>query len=144
MRFRRFVTRAFRPLSVMGPALLVVCAGLIPPVRAEEGSTLLRDTAIIAVVVLAALLVLVRVWELRWARTGNRLFTRREAWTVTLLAFLLAWWSMGLAILAHGPGPADHLGALGFVNGMFGVLVTTGVLFAWGLRRPSAAASRAY
>ena len=133
-RFRRFATRAFRPLSILGPVALVVSAGLIPPPHPIEGSTLLRDTALVAVVLLAVLLTLVRVYELHWARLGDRLFTRREAWTVLLLAFLLAWWCMGLNMLAN----SESLGGLAFVNGMFGVLVTVGVLFRWATRRPAA------
>jgi hypothetical protein len=113
-----------------------VSAGLIPPPHPIEGSTLLRDTTLIAVVLLVVLLTLVRVYEVHWARVGERLFTRREAWTLLLLTFLLAWWCMGLHMLANSEG----LGGLAFVNGMFGVLVTVGALFRWALRRdPSSA-----
>ena len=138
MRFRRVVTAGFRPLSVIAPIALVLSAGIIPPASPPDGSTLLLSTLIIGVVLLPVLLALVRVWDLRWARTGERLFSRREAWTVTLLAFLLAWWCMGLTMLAHGEG----YGGLAFVNGMFGVLVTVGVLFRWAIEpvaeRPTA------
>jgi len=137
-RFRRFVTRAFRPLSIIAPIALVLTTGIIPPATLPEGSTLLIASVIIAVVLMAVLLTLTRVWDLQWARRGERLFTRREAWTVTLLAFLLAWWCMGMVMLTHG----DGYGGLAFVNGMFGVLVTVGVLFRWATRpvpeRPSA------
>ncbi len=139
-RFRRIATRAFRPLSILAPIALVVSAGLIPPAHPIAGSTLLPDTALIAVVLLAVLMALVRVYELHWARLGERLFTRREAWTVLLLTFLLAWWCMGLNMLANSEG----YGGLAFVNGMFGVLVTVGVLFRWATRRqPPTVGSRA-
>jgi hypothetical protein len=129
MRFRLFVTWAFRPLSIVAPIALVVAAGVTSP------TPWLGQVLIIAIVLLAALLTLVRMWDLRWARTGCRLFTRREAWTVTLLAFLLGWWIMGVGMIAVG----ESYGSLAFVNGMFGVLVTTGILFRWAARKPSTA-----
>ncbi len=127
MRFQRFATRAFRPLSVMAPVALVVAAGVTSP------TPFLGQMAIVAVVLLAVLLTLVRVWDLRRARTGQQHFTTREAWTVTLLTFLLAWWTMGVAMIAVG----EPYGTLAFVNGMFGGLVTTGVLFRWALAKPA-------
>lgn len=129
MRLRRITTRAFRPLSIIAPIALVLAAGVTAP------SPLLAQIAIVAVILLATLLTLVRVWDLHWAHRGERLFTRREAWTVVLLTFLLAWWIMGVAMLANGEG----YGGLAFVNGMFGVLVTFGVMFRWALRRPATA-----
>jgi hypothetical protein len=135
-RFRRVMTRLLRPVSVVAPIALVLATGVIPPVALPEGSTLLISSVIIAAVLMIVLLALARVWDLRWARLGERLFTRREAWTVALLIFLLAWWCMGLAMLARGEG----YGGLAFVNGMFGVLVTTGVLFRWALRPVAASA----
>src|SRR5689334_15080048 len=104
MRFRHFVTWAFRPLSVVAPVALVVAAGVTSP------TPWLGQVLIIAVVLLAVLLTLVRMWDLRWARMGVRLFTRREAWTVTLLAFLLAWWTMGVGMIAVG----EAYGSLAF------------------------------
>ena len=100
-RFRRFATRAFRPLSIVGPVALVVERRADPAAASDEGSTLLRDTAIIAVVLLAVLLTLVRSGICAGRGIGDRLFTRREAWTVLLLAFLLAWWCMGVAHAAR-------------------------------------------
>lgn len=129
-RFRRAATRAFRPLSIIAPMALVLATGVIPPATVPGTSSLLVAMFIIGVLVLVTLLALVRVWDLRWARTGERLFTRREAWTVLLLTFLMGWWCMGLVMLTHGEG----YGGLAFVNGMFGVLVTTGVLFYWATR----------
>jgi hypothetical protein len=129
-RFRRFMTTAFRPLSVIAPIALVLTTGIIPPATFPEGSTLLVSMIIVGVILLGILVALVRTWDLRWARTGERLFTRREAWTVLLLAFLLAWWCLGMVWITHG----DGYGGLAFVNGMFGVLVTVGVLFYWATR----------
>ena len=129
MRFRRVVTSAFRPLSIVAPIALVLAAGVLAP------TPWLGQVLIIAIVLLAVLMTLVRVWDLRWARAGRKLFSTREAWTVLLLAFLLAWWTMGVGMIAVGEG----YGSLAFVNGMFGVLVTTGVLFYWALRKPASA-----
>jgi hypothetical protein len=135
-RFREIATRALRPISILAPIALVLCAGLIPPARAEHGwATVLGVTAIMAVLLLFAELVLVRLFEAQWARTGVRGLSLRESGILALHVFLVIWWCGGLNALAHGPGPNDGLGSLAFINGCFGAAVTLGLLLRAASRR---------
>lgn len=142
-RFRAAAWWVLRPLAIVGPLVLVLSSGVIPPMRAETGwATLPLSTLVIAVLLALALLALLRTFAVRGLRTGRHGLTSREAGVVALLVFLLAWWCMGLSLLAHGPGPDDGIGSLAYINGMFGVLVCTGLLFRWALRRgPGASAA---
>jgi hypothetical protein len=139
-RFRELATRALGPYSILAPIALVLSAGLIPPARQENGwATVLGVTTIIAAVLLLAMLALVRLFRTKWLRTGTRELTSRESGVFALHAFLLLWWCLGLRLLANGPGPNDGFASLAFINGMWGTLVTLGILIAWATRRaPSA------
>ena len=135
-RFRSAAWWVLRPLAIVGPLALVLSSGVIPPMRTETGwATLPLSTLVIAVILALVLLALVRTFSVRGLRTGRPGLTAREAGVVALLVFLIAWWRMGLSLLAHGPGDNDGIGSLAYINGMFGVLVCTGVLFRWALRR---------
>ena len=136
-RFRAAAWRVLRPLSILGPLALVLSSGVIPPARVETGwATLPLTTLVIAVVLALALLALVRMFAVRGLRTGRPGLSAREAGVVALLVFLMAWWAMGLSLLAHGPGEGDGIGSLAYINGAFGSMVAIGVLFAWAVRRP--------
>jgi hypothetical protein len=135
-RFRSVAWGTLRVVAIAGPLALVLSSGVIPPMRAETGwATLPLSTLVIAVILALVLLALVRTFSVRGLRTGRPGLTSREAGVVALLVFLIAWWCMGLSLLAHGPGANDGIGSLAYINGMFGVLVCTGVLFRWALRR---------
>ncbi|MEO8263631.1 MAG: hypothetical protein ABI566_13775 [Pseudolysinimonas sp.] len=136
-RFRQLAWQALRPLSIIGPLALVLSSGVIPPTRVETGwATLPLSTLIMAVVLALVLLALVRSFSVRGLRTGHPGLSSREAGVVALLAFLLAWWCLGLSLLAHGPGENDGIGSLAYINGAFGTMVAVGVLFTWAVRRP--------
>jgi hypothetical protein len=139
-RFRGIATRALGPFSILAPIALVLCAGLIPPSREETGwATILGVTVIIAVVLQFALLVLVRLFRAEWVRGGEPRLTARESGVFALHVFLALWWCVGLRLLSGGPGPDDTIGSLAFINGMFGVVVTLGILIRSAARRaPSA------
>ncbi|MEQ1738099.1 MAG: hypothetical protein ABL886_17065 [Rhodoglobus sp.] len=135
-RFRDVATRALAPYSILAPIALVLSAGLLPPAREETGwATVLGVTAIIAVVMLFALLVTVRLFRAKWFRSGTHGLTLRESGVFALHVFLLLWWCFGLRLLANGPGPGDGIGSLAFINGMFGTLVTLGILIHSATRR---------
>ena len=135
-RFRALAWGALRPLAIVAPVALVLCSGVLPPARPETGwATLPVTTLVLATVLMLALLALARSFSIRALRTGVAGVTGREAVVIALLAFLVAWWCLGLALLAHGPGNGDGLGSLAYIHGMFGTIVCTGVLFAWALRR---------
>ena len=140
-RFRAAAWWILRPLAVVGPLALVLASGVLPPSRPETGwATLPLTTLVIAVVLCLALLALARSFSVRGLRTGRPGLAPREAGVVALLVFLMAWWALGLSLLAHGPGGNDGIGSLAYINGMFGVLVCVGVLFRWAVRRePSTA-----
>ena len=139
-RFRAIATRALGPYSILAPIALVLSAGLIPPAREETGwATVLGVTAIIAVVLLFVLLVLVRLFRAKWLCSGTHGLTARESGVFALHVFLLLWWCLGLRLLADGPGSGDGLGSLAFINGMFGALVTLGILIGSAIRRPPSA-----
>lgn len=141
-RFRDIATRALGPFSILAPIALVLCAGLIPPSRQETGwATVLGVTAIIAVVLLFALLVLVRLFRAKWLRSGTHGLTARESGVFALHVFLVLWWCFGLRLLAGGPGSGDTTGSLAFINGMFGSAVTLGILFRSAMRRAPATPS---
>ena len=136
-RFRAAAWWLLRPVAVVGPLALVLASGVIPPARPETGWATLRLTTLVFASILAlALLALVRTFAVRGLRTGQPGLTAREAGVVALLIFLMAWWCMGLSMLAHGPGGNDGIGSLAYINGSFGTMVCIGVLFAWALRRP--------
>jgi hypothetical protein len=139
--FRAVAWWMLRVVAIAGPLALVLSSGVIPPTRPETGwATLPLSTLIIAVILALSLLALVRTFSVRGLRSGHPGLTAREAGVVGLLVFLLAWWCMGLSLLAHGPSGNDGVGSLAYINGMFGTLVTTGVLFRWALRRDPASA----
>ncbi|MBC7894521.1 MAG: hypothetical protein H7066_03855 [Cytophagaceae bacterium] len=138
-RFRAAAWRLLPPLAIVGPLVLVLASGVIPPSRPETGwATLPVTTLAFAAIVALALLALVRTFAVRGLRTGLAGLTSREAGVVALLTFLMAWWCMGLSMLAHGPGTNDGIGSLAYINGSFGTLVCIGVLFAWATRRTRA------
>lgn len=138
-RFRAAMAFILKPLAVLGPLALVLCSGVLPPTRPETGwATLPLAMVILAAALMLTLLALVRMFSIRTLRTGIPGITDREAGVVALLAFLLAWWCVGLSVLAHGPGSGDGFGSLAFINGMFGTLVCTGVLFRWATKRAPA------
>jgi len=138
-RFRSIMTFALKPLAIVAPIALVLCSGVLPPARPETGwATLPVTTLILAALLMLALLALVRTFSVRALRTGIPGITDREAGVVALLTFLLAWWCMGLSLLAHGPGGGDGIGSLAFINGMFGTIVCIGVLFRWATKRAPA------
>ena len=138
-RFREIATRALGPFSILAPIALVLCAGLLPPAREETGwATILGVTAIIAVVLLFVLLVMVRLFRARWLRTGEPGLTARDAGVFALHVFLVLWWCVGLRLLSGGPGRDDTIGALAFINGMFGAAVTLGILIRSATRRAPA------
>ncbi len=135
-RFRAAAWRVLPPLAIVGPLALVLFSGVLPPTRSETGwATLPLTTLIFASVVALALLALVRTFAVRDLRTGQPGLNSREAGVVALLVFLMAWWCIGLSMLAHGPGPNDGIGSLAYINGSFGTVVCIGVLFAWATRR---------
>jgi hypothetical protein len=139
LRFRDIATRALGPFSILAPIALVLSAGLIPPVREETGwATVLLVTAVIAVVLLFALLVLVRLFRAKWLRSGVYGLTTRESAVFAIHVFLVLWWCFGLRLLAGGPGPGDTTGSLAFINGMFGAAVTLGILIRSATRRQPA------
>jgi hypothetical protein len=110
---------------------------VLPPARPETGWATLPLTTLIAAAILAlALLALVRTFAVRELRTGRPGLSARESGVVGLLVFLTAWWCMGLALLARGPGDGDGIGSLAYINGAFGVMVCVGVLFRWATQRP--------
>jgi hypothetical protein len=138
-RFRALATSALRPFSILAPIALVLSAGLIPPAREESGwATVLGVTAIIAVVLLFLLLVLVRLFRAKWLRSGAHGLTARESGVFALHVFLVLWWCLGLRLVANGPGSGDGFGSLAFINGMFGTLVTLGILIHSATRRVAA------
>lgn len=142
VRFRELASAALRPLSVVIPVALVVCAGLVPPARNETGSvTILGATTVIAILILFALLALDRTFRAKWLRTGTTLLTGRESAVLALMTFLAGWWCFGLRLLSQGPGGGDGIGATAFIDGGFGTLMTIGVLFYWATRRPPARSS---
>ena len=135
-RFRTIATRVLGPYSILAPIALVLCAGLLPPSREENGwATILGVTAVVAVVMLFALLVLVRLFRAKWLRSGVRLLNARESGVFALHVFLVLWWCFGLRLLSAGPGPGDSMGSLAFINGMFGAAVTIGILIHSATRR---------
>lgn len=135
-RFRAAAWRVLPPLAIVGPLALVLSSGVLPPARPETGwATLPVTTLIFAAILVLALLALVRTFRVRGLRTGRYGLTFRESAVVALLVFLMAWWCMGLSMLAHGPGGGDGFGSLAYIHGAFGSLVCIGVLFAWGTRR---------
>ncbi len=137
-RLRAAMARLLSPLAIVGPVALVLASGVLPPTRPETGwATLPLTTLIFASIVALAMLALVRTFAVRGLRTGQPGLTAREAGVVALLTFLMAWWCMGLSLLAHGPGDNDGIGSLAYINGSFGTVVCIGVLFAWGTRRAS-------
>ena len=142
-RFRAVMWWALRPLAVVGPLGLVLSSGVLPPSRPETGwATLPLSTLIVAVILCLALLALVRSFAVRGLRSGRPARSLRARGVgVALLVFLIAWWALGLSLLAHGPGSNDGIGSLAYINGMFGTLVATGVLFTWAVRRPRATAT---
>ena len=120
-RFRAAASRLLPPLAIVGPLALVLASGVIPPARPETGwATLPVTTLIFAAILVLALLALVRTFAVRGLRTGRPGLTSREAGVVALLVFLMAWWCMGLSLLAHGPGGNDGIGSLAYINGSFG------------------------
>lgn len=136
-RFRALAWGALRPLAIVAPVALVLCSGALPPARPETGwATLPVTTLVLAAILMLALLALARSFSIRALRTGVAGVTDREAVVIALLTFLVAWWCLGLSLLAHGPGDGDGLGSLAYIHGMFGTIVCTGVLFAWAVRRP--------
>jgi hypothetical protein len=138
-RFRAAMWWLLKPFAVVGPLALVLSSGVIPPTRPETGwATIPLTTVFFAAILTLALLALVRTVAVRGLRTDRPGLTSREAAVLALLVFLMAWWCMGLALLAHGPGESDGLGALAYIHGSFGTLVCIGVLFAWATRRVSA------
>jgi hypothetical protein len=138
-RFRAAAWWLLRPLTIVGPLALVLSSGVFPPARPETGwATLPLTTLIFGAILALALLALVRTFAVRGLRTGSPGLSSREAGVVGLLVFLMAWWCMGLSMLAHGPGDNDGLGSLAYINGSFGTVVCIGVLFAWATRRGGA------
>jgi len=138
-RFRAAAWWLLRPLAVVGPLALVLSSGVLPPTRPETGwATLPLSTLVMAVILILALLALARSFSVRALRTGRPGLAAREAGVVALLVFLMAWWAMGLSLLAHGPSGNDGIGSLAYINGAFGTLVCIGVLFTWAVRRPAA------
>jgi hypothetical protein len=136
LRFRAIATRALGPVSILGPIALVLSAGLIPPAREEAGwATMLGVTAVVAVVLLFVMLAEVRLFRVKWLRTGTHGLTAHESGVLALHVFLLLWWCVGLRLLAGGPGADDTIGSLAFINGMFGTVVTLGILIRSATRR---------
>jgi hypothetical protein len=130
--FRRAMTRTLRPVSVALPlALVIVSLGFLVDRDSDGGWGNFAAIAFVAVGLFIALVVLVRMFDAYRAHGGATELSRRESVLVAVLIACGVWWlsgTIGLPAL-----PDQRLAAFAipaFINGMFGVCVTLGLLIA--------------
>ncbi|CAN5277700.1 hypothetical protein BH11ACT3_BH11ACT3_24430 [soil metagenome] len=136
-RFRAFMTRALRPLQLILPiGLVVASAGFLVDREADGGLGNFVAIVIVSAIFFGGMVVLVRLFEARRDHHGTEWLSRRDSVLLAALTAFAIYWLTGVAGLPGLPdGPAGIV-ISAFINGMFGVVITLGLLIASVGRRP--------
>jgi len=131
-RFRRVVTAAIWPLTIVVP-LAPLFAALSLRARGVDGADdLVTQTALLAAAFVLGMLAVRALLQLQWARQGDdggaRVLSTAQSWMLVLVTTSAAWFAFGIATIG---GSEPQLTARALVYGLFGMvvpLIVVGVL----------------
>lgn len=130
--FRVVMTRALRPISIGLPiALVMVSLGFLVNPGSDGGWGNFAAIAFVAAGLFIALMALVRLFDARRAHGGAAWLSRRDSVLVGILITSGLIWLSGTVGLPALPDPNLAVVVIpNFINGMFGVCITLGLLIA--------------